>query len=226
MKKSAIKIIIAAVLLAVLAFAFWYGGSSPGARGWTVSAPAAASASPTATPSHSPAPKTNMDGSAPVPTPTPSASVRSVKPQVASPGAKEHACTLSISCAAILDDLSLCDPDKAELVPADGWILAPTAVAFSEGESVFDVLQRVCKQQKIQMEFENAPLYNSAYIEGIGNLYEFDVGELSGWMYAVNGWFPNYGCSRYALKDGDTITWVYTCDQGADVGGGHSQEGG
>ena len=63
---------------------------------------------------------------------------------------------------------------------------------------------------------------NSAYVEGINNLYEFDVGSLSGWMYSVNGWFPNYGCSRYALQNGDVVNWVYTCDLGYDVGGGYS----
>jgi hypothetical protein len=41
-------------------------------------------------------------------------------------------------------------------------------------------------------------------------------------MYKVNGWFPNYGCSRYGLKDGDVICWVYTCDLGKDIGGGYS----
>ena len=76
------------------------------------------------------------------------------------------------------------------------------------------------------MEFENPPIYNSAYIEGIHNLYEFDVGELSGWMYSVNGWYPNYGCSRYALKDGDVVEWRYTCDLGFDVGGGYAVSGG
>ena len=60
------------------------------------------------------------------------------------------------------------------------------------------------------------------YIEGIHNLYEFDCGDLSGWMYKVNGWFPNYGCSRYQLKQGDVIEWVYTCDLGKDVGGGNA----
>ena len=46
-----------------------------------------------------------------------------------------------------------------------------------------------------------------------------------GWMYKVNGWFPNYGCSRYQLKEGDTIEWVYTCDLGVDVGGFYSTGG-
>ena len=61
-------------------------------------------------------------------------------------------------------------------------------------------------------------MYSSVYVEGISNIYEFDCGELSGWMYKVNGWFPNYGCSRYQLKPGDRVEWVYTCDLGDDVG--------
>ena len=134
-------------------------------------------------------------------------------------GDAEYTCTLSISCATILDNMDLCNKEKRELVPEDGWILKPMTVTFYEGESVFNVLQRTCKQQGIHMEFENTPIYNSAYIEGINNLYDFDVGNTSGWMYKVNDWFPNYGCSRYQLKDGDVIEWVYTCDLGKDVGG-------
>ena len=145
-----------------------------------------------------------------------------VEPQDVTIGSTAYTCTISISCSTINDNMDLCDPAKADLVPADGWILQPMTVIFYEGESVFNVLQRVCKQQKIHMEFENTPIYNSAYIEGIHNLYEFDVGELSGWMYKVNEWFPNYGCSRYALHDGDVICWVYTCDLGRDVGGGYA----
>lgn len=148
-----------------------------------------------------------------------------VEPQDAVITDKAYTCTLSISCAAILDHMDWLDPDKKELVPEDGWILKPTQVTFYEGESVFNVLLRTCKQNKIHMEYEDTPVYNSAYIEGIHNLYEFDCGELSGWMYQVNGWFPNYGCSRYSLQDGDVIGWVYTCDLGNDVGGGSAAAG-
>ena len=129
-------------------------------------------------------------------------------------------CTVSISCATILEDPDRLNAEKVDLVPADGVLLAPAAVEFAEGESAFDVLKRVCRENKIHMEFSETPVYQSAYIEGIGNLYEFDCGEGSGWMYRVNGEFPNDGCSRYTLADGDTVEWVYTCDFGADVGGG------
>ncbi|MCM1149005.1 MAG: DUF4430 domain-containing protein [Butyricicoccus sp.] len=157
--------------------------------------------------------------------PVPEGKPLPVEPQDATISDIACTCTLSISCATILDHMDWLDPEKAELVPDDGWILPPTQVTFYEGESVFNVLQRTCKQNGIHMEFSNTPMYNSAYIEGIHNLYEFDCGELSGWMYKVNEWFPNYGCSRYQLKEGDVICWVYTCDLGVDVGGFYSTGG-
>lgn len=131
---------------------------------------------------------------------------------------KEYTCTLSIECSTILNNLSDLDANKRELVPSNGVILEPTEVTFYDGESVFDVLQRTCKEKGIHLESSWTPIYNSAYVEGINNLYEFDCGELSGWTYCVDGWFPNYGCSRYQLKDGEKIEWRYTCDLGKDVG--------
>ena len=135
--------------------------------------------------------------------------------------AKTYTCTFSIECSTILNNLDMLDPDKLEMVPSGGVILAKTSVTFYEGESVFDVLQRLCRDQGIHMESSWTPIYNSAYIEGIHNLYEFDCGSLSGWMYRVNGWYPNYGCSRYQLKQGDKVEWRYTCDLGSDIGGGY-----
>ena len=61
------------------------------------------------------------------------------------------------------------------------------------------------RQQPEQAFPRSPPPALPGYIEGINNLYEFDCGEQSGWMYSVNGWFPNYGCSRYQLKDGDVV---------------------
>ena len=141
-----------------------------------------------------------------------------VEPQEAIVSDKEMTCFLSVSCHTILQNMETLNPEKVELVPESGIIFSRTEVVFYEGESVFNVLQREMKKNKIHMEFVNTPIYNSAYIEGINNLYEFDCGNLSGWMYKVNSWFPNYGCSRYQLRPGDEIEWVYTCDLGRDVG--------
>lgn len=131
-------------------------------------------------------------------------------------------CTLSVECTSILNNMEWLNPDKVELIPEDGIIYARKKVEFYQGESVFNVLLREMKKEKIHMEFKNTPAYNSSYVEAINNLYEFDCGELSGWMYKVNDWFPNYGSSRYALEDGDQIEWHYTCDLGRDVKGSSS----
>lgn len=148
-----------------------------------------------------------------------------VEPQNSEITDKEMTCVLSVRCDTILNNLSKFNSDKMDILPQEGVIFAEREVTFYEGESVFNVTLREMKKNKIHMEFVNTPIYNSAYIEGIGNIYEYDCGDLSGWMYSVNGWFPNYGCSRYELKQGDKIEWQYTCDLGADVGG-YTESGG
>ncbi|MDD6189117.1 MAG: DUF4430 domain-containing protein [Clostridiales bacterium] len=162
-------------------------------------------------------PETGTDefGTEPVPEGMPAP----VEPQDAVESETEYSCTISISCAALLNNMERLDPEKHELVPSDGVILPATAVTFTEGEDVFTVLHRVCKENKIHLEFSEEPIYNTAYVEAINNLYEFDGGELSGWYYSVNGWFPNYGSSRYALKDGDVVEWHYSCEMGNDIEG-------
>ncbi|MBO7700817.1 MAG: DUF4430 domain-containing protein [Eubacteriaceae bacterium] len=141
-------------------------------------------------------------------------------PGGSSPAANLHTCTIQIRCDTILDNMDKLTSGKNAYVPASGVILATSSVQFVEGETVFEVLQRACSYAGIQLEYSWTPMYGSYYIEGINNLYEFDCGAESGWMYKVNGWFPNYGCSSYTLKDGDVIVWCYTCSGlGADVGG-------
>ena len=236
-KKNKRKVLVPVLVLLLLAAAFWYGGNAPGSRGWSLG-PAAETAAPTPTPTPMPTPELTPEPTpAPTPTPTPTPEpVQTPEPMPTPaptpiptptlvPEPETPTCTISISCATILDHLDWLDADKTEIVPADGCILAAVEVPFTEGESVFDVLARVCRERKIHMEFSVTPIYDSAYIEGIANLYEFDCGELSGWMYRVNGWFPNYGCSRYVLQDGDTVEWLYTCDLGEDVGGGYAAGG-
>ena len=129
-------------------------------------------------------------------------------------------CSISIRCDTILDNMDQLDPSKVGYVPSDGWILYAD-VEFTQGETVFDVLQRACDDYGIPMEYSYSPSYGGNYIEGINNIYEFDCGPQSGWMYQVDGWFPNYGSSGYTLSGGESITFCYTCvGLGADVGGG------
>ena len=127
-------------------------------------------------------------------------------------------CTIEISCETVLDHMEELKETKKEFVPEDGQILKKTTVSFTTGESVFDILKAICGEKGIQISSKYTPLYNSYYVEGINQLYELDCGKNSGWMYSVNGTFPNYGASAYKPKDGDVILWVYTCDLGNDVG--------
>ena len=126
--------------------------------------------------------------------------------------------TLSVRVDMILHNMHLLNREKHELVPDDGVIFPATQVRAYEGESVFNVLQREMRRARIHMASRFTPLYNSAYVEAINNLYEFDVGPLSGWMYSVNGRFPNFGSSRYLLSPGDVIEWHFTVDLGRDLG--------
>lgn len=133
--------------------------------------------------------------------------------------AVRRTCTIAIRCDTILNNMDDLSDGKEAYVPANGYILAASTVEFEEGETVFDILSRVCEYAGIQLEYSWTPVYNSYYIEGINHLYEFDCGNESGWMYQVNGWFPDYGCSSYIVQDGDSIVWSYTCNGlGADLG--------
>ncbi len=242
------KIIAALAVVCVLAIAFFWGGNyaSKGGQADTLAAGTTATptpeptfaaepvASPSAPSSATPEPTTAPSAKTAVPTqkintdtgkdqfqtePVPSDKPVPVEPQDVQQTDSVMTCTMSITCKTLLTNMASLHPDKRELIPENGVILPQTSVTFHEGESVFNVLQRETKRSKIHLEFVKTPAFNSAYIEGIHNLYEFDCGELSGWMYKVNGWFPNYGCSRYQLKDGDVIEWIYTCDLGRDIGG-------
>ena len=220
-KKNKWKVVIPLLALAILAAAFYFGGGSPADRGWSIGG----KGSPTPAPAETPVPSAEAT-SAPKAEPTAAATETPAPEETPEPGETpaENTVTMSISCAAILDHMDWLDPDKTDLIPADGWILEPVTVPLEEGDSVFDLLQRVTREHKIHMEYSMSPMYGSAYIEGIYNLYELDCGEGSGWMYSVNGWYPNYGCSGYALKPGDIVEWRYTCETGEDIGGGYIQE--
>ncbi len=127
---------------------------------------------------------------------------------------------LSIDVKTILNHMDDLTKGLEKYVPEDGVILPKTRVVCYEGETVWDVLARECKARDINVESTYTQLYGSVYLEGIHNIGQFDCGPLSGWMYSVDGWFPNYGCSRYVLAEGEYIQWRYSC-----AGGGKDLDG-
>lgn len=141
---------------------------------------------------------------------------------------KTVTCTVEIECKKILENIDNLRSEKRAFLPSDGYILKSTTVTVKEDSTAFDVLKKVCaenvctdncqycKKSGVQLEHVYSPSYDSEYVRGIHQLYEKDCGTRSGWMYSVNGIFPNYGVNNYKIKNGDKIQFRYTCDLGED----------
>lgn len=132
------------------------------------------------------------------------------------PDSKKNTVTITIRCDTAVNNGMHLESKWAGIVPASGVILPVTTVEIEEGDTVFDVLSYVCDKYKIHMSYRGGTS-SGCYVEGINNLYEFDGGRWSGWMYCVNDWYPNYGCGVYYVKAGEVIEWNYTCDLGLDL---------
>lgn len=143
---------------------------------------------------------------------------------------KVDTCFVTIVCDTINNNIDILKSSKKAFVPSDGIILKDVPVEVKDGETAFDVIKRACNEntckanckycQKngIQIEYTYTPAFDNYYIEGIHQIYEKDCGTQSGWMYSVNGEFPNVGTSSYSVKAGDKIVFAYTCDMGEDIG--------
>ena len=114
---------------------------------------------------------------------------------------QEQSCEFLISCKTVLSNKSSLQSNYQ--VPAGGKIYEKK-MEFEEGDTVMDVLKRTGVDIDI----------SKGYVAGIDGLYEFDCGKNSGWMYRVNGKFPNYMAGKCKLHDGDKVEWLYTCVRG------------
>ena len=121
--------------------------------------------------------------------------------------------TMSIRCDTVAGK------DNGSHIPKDGVILPPTVFEIASGETAYDILIEAARSFRISVDSTatGSGAKTMAYVSGIGNLYEFDFGGLSGWVYSVNGRMPSVSCGEYVLSDGDKIEWMYTCDLGNDV---------
>ena len=139
--------------------------------------------------------------------------------EAAEPASDSVTVYIQVLCYTLSNDMSQLENEAVrDYIPSSGVILGRTAYTGKKGETVYDALSSVCKSYGVQLDANYRSSYGSVYVEGIGYLYEFDGGPKSGWMYSVNGVFPNYGCSSYELSDGDEIKWLYTCKGiGADL---------
>lgn len=103
------------------------------------------------------------------------------------------------------------------IVIAAGEIpLPPTTMDIKDGDTVLNALINITKKNRVQMDYRGGQ-GATAYVEGIDNVYEFDRGQGSGWMYRVNGIFPDRGAGAVRLLDGDRVEWLYTTNLGVDL---------
>ena len=107
----------------------------------------------------------------------------------------------------------------SEYIPEDGCILDVTDFQIEEGDTVFDVLSEAAQTYGLQVENtgSSGSAHGLVYIAGINYIYEMDFGDLSGWVYHVNGITPSRNCGEYVLSDGDAIEWLYTTELGHDL---------
>ncbi len=117
--------------------------------------------------------------------------------------------TLTIRCDTVVGK------SDSEYIPTNGIILDTTEFEIENNDTVYEILTEASKRYNIHME--NSGTEGMVYMSGINYLYELDFGELSGWMYYVNGDTPSVGCDQYILSDGDSIEWLYTCEMGNDL---------
>ena len=104
---------------------------------------------------------------------------------------------------------------RAAHIPQDGVILEETSLPIAAGDTVYTVLTDAARAYGIHMEASGAA--GLMYIHGIGNIYEFDFGDLSGWLYTVNGETFSVGVDQYVLKPGDKVEFHYTLELGRDL---------
>jgi len=113
--------------------------------------------------------------------------------------------TIEIRCDTVADS-------KNEYIPEDGTILPLTEFGIAEGDTVYDILVEAVRRSGIHMETTG-----SAYINSLNHLYERQYGDLSGWVFHVNGISSSVGCAEYVLQPGDYICWNYTTEIGKDL---------
>ena len=126
--------------------------------------------------------------------------------------------TFSADCRTVLGRMDDIDEvvNPASVIPADGVVIPACEVSVPEGGTAFDALTAAARAEKVRVDYTGSSY--GVYVSGIGYIYEFGFGSLSGWMYRVNGEFPNVSAGNYVLSEGDAVEFVYTCDLGADVG--------
>lgn len=98
----------------------------------------------------------------------------------------------------------------------DGIVANGKKVTIKAGSTVYAVLKSYCAGHKILIASQKTG--NGMYVSAIDGIAQFDFGSGSGWIYSVNGVFPQKDCNSYKLKGGEKVRWVFTTDLGKSEG--------
>ena len=92
-------------------------------------------------------------------------------------------------------------------LPESGYFVKNETVTVGENSNVLDALIACCEQNDLPLYYQTAEqnAYHTAYIEGIGTLFEGDCTKASGWVYTVGGESPDVGMDSYQLEGGEKI---------------------
>ena len=87
-------------------------------------------------------------------------------------------------------------------------VLSPTEVETVSGENILTVLKKAADDANIDVQTAQFAGVGE-YVTGIGSLSAGEYGEMSGWIYKVDGESPNVGMSGYKLVGGENIEVEY-----------------
>ena len=99
----------------------------------------------------------------------------------------------------------------------DAWILPTVVRDLPEGTTAFEVFKQVLAANGYTYDAKGS--YVRAVIAPDGTkVAELSKGQYSGWMYRVNGEFPDTYMGAYELEDGDVIEVFFTADYTKEPG--------
>ncbi len=92
-------------------------------------------------------------------------------------------------------------------VEYDGELVGKSfEIKTTDGATVFDTLKQACEENGLELNYDDS---TTLFMTGIGDLNMGDISEVDGWVYTVNGEEIWDAADKYALHDGDTVTWAF-----------------
>lgn len=123
-------------------------------------------------------------------------------------GEKTMPVKVTIECLSAVGCYGELSEAKRRVMPSDGIFVSDYEIMLEEDATCYEALLQVCDEFGLHIDHISLP--GTEYIKGLGNLYEFDLGAESGWLYSVNGEKPGTGANNVKLKNGDSMRWFYS----------------